>query len=128
VPELLLEIGAEEIPAGYIEPALAALKAGLIRELGARGFELPAESVQVTGTPRRLVLWARDLPAESPARSERLQGPPADRAFGSDGAPTKAAEGFARKCGVPVDALKVEGKYVVAEVRRGGASAAAALK
>ncbi len=128
MPDLLLEIGAEEIPAGYIQPALDALKAGLLKGLAEQGFELPTEAVRVTGTPRRLVLWAHELPAQSPTRRERLQGPPADRAFGPDGKPTKAAEGFAKKCGVPVDALKTEGKYVVAEVERGGASAAAALK
>jgi len=127
VPELLLEIAAEEIPAGYIEPALEALRAGFVKGLAERGFELPAEAVTVTGTPRRLVLSARDLPAASQARSERLQGPPADRAFGPDGKPTKAAEGFAKKCGVPLDALRVEGKYVVAEVRHAGGSAEEAL-
>jgi glycyl-tRNA synthetase beta chain len=109
VPDLLLEIGAEEIPAGYIDPALAALKSGLTKALAERGFELPPDAVRVTGTPRRLLLWIHDLPERSPARSERVQGPPADRAFDPEGKPTKAAEGFARKCGVPVESL-VRGK------------------
>jgi glycyl-tRNA synthetase beta chain len=128
MPDLLLEIGAEEIPAGYIEPALAALRSGLLSRLAAHGFELPADAVRVTGTPRRLVLWARELPESSPARRQRVQGPPADRAFDAAGRPTKAAEGFARKCGLAVAELKVEGKYVVAEVAAGGGSAAEALK
>jgi len=128
VSDLLLEIGAEELPAGYIEPALAALKSGFIAGLAERGFALDADAVRVTGTPRRLVLWAREVPDKSPERRQRLQGPPADRAFGPDGQPTKAAEGFARKCGVAVAALKVEGKYVVAEAAHGGDPAAKVLE
>ncbi len=121
---LLLEIGTEEIPASYIRPALQALRARLWKDLSSAGFmaggcveDSPSE---VTGTPRRLVYHAWELKPASPETTEKLKGPPAARAFGDDGKPTKAAQGFARKNGVAVADLITEDGYVYARVKRGG--------
>ncbi|MHC4916136.1 MAG: glycine--tRNA ligase subunit beta [Planctomycetota bacterium] len=130
MPDLLLEIGTEEIPAGYIEPALEALRARTRDLLLDGGFltESGAAEINVAGTPRRLVLCAFDLPTKSVVAAEKVKGPPADRAFDSDNKPTKAAKGFARKHGAKVKSLLVEDGYVWAAVRRGGERLAGFLK
>ena len=80
--------------------------------------------VTVTGTPRRLVALVEDLAPRQSDEETAVKGPPADRAFDADGAATPAAVGFARKYGLPVEALEVreEGaaRYVYAVVRREG--------
>ncbi|HYQ81109.1 MAG TPA: glycine--tRNA ligase subunit beta, partial [Anaeromyxobacteraceae bacterium] len=72
--DLLFEIGAEEIPAGFVPPALRQLEADLALALGEA--RLAHGGVQAVGTPRRLAVWARDVaPRQSDARTEAL-GPP----------------------------------------------------
>ncbi|MFP4175690.1 MAG: glycine--tRNA ligase subunit beta [Candidatus Brocadiia bacterium] len=120
--DLLFEIGTEEIPAGYIEPALADMEESLHRTLTDNRLE-PA-SIGTAGTPRRLVMWATGLPAEQPPEREEVVGPPADVAFEEDGTPGQAAQGFARSQGIPVDELQVretdKGPYAVAVVEHEG--------
>ncbi len=130
MPDLLLEVGTEEIPASYLEPALEALRNRTRDLLLEGGFltEKGAAEINVTGTPRRLVLSAFELPDESVEAAEKVKGPPADRAFDGDGKPTKAAQGFARKHGLKVKNLAVEDGYVWAAVRRGGEPLAAFLE
>lgn len=124
--ELLFEIGCEELPASYARNALAELPAIVSRLLTERGLDVKPEDVRVAGTARRLAVGIATLPDETPRRKKQMKGPPAAAAF-KDGKPTKAAEGFAQKCGVPVTALKTEGDYVVVDVDEGGASTAAVL-
>ena len=112
---LLLEIGTEEIPAAFIPGALDDL-ARLAGEHLDREH-LTYEDVSTIGTPRRLVLFAKNLPDRQPDREEIITGPPAKIAFLSDGKPTKAGEGFARSHGASVEDLQVEdtekGLYIV---------------
>ncbi len=112
---LLLEIGTEEIPAAFIPGALDDL-ARLAGEHLDREH-LTYEDVSTIGTPRRLVLFVKNLPDRQPDREEIITGPPAKVAFSSDGKPTKAGEGFARSHGVRVEDLQVEdtekGLYIV---------------
>jgi glycyl-tRNA synthetase beta chain len=101
--DLLLEIGAEEIPAGFVPPALEQLERELARALD--DARLSHGEVKAVGTPRRLAVWARDVaPRQSDARSEAL-GPPVAQAYDADGKPTQAALGFAKSQGVDVSAL-----------------------
>ena len=94
---LLLEIGAEEIPAGYIEPALDALSSHLLNKLDkARIAHGPAKTF---GTPRRLVLYAPQLEDRQEDVSREVVGPPKNIAFDAGGRPTKAALVFAEKNG-----------------------------
>ncbi|MDP6438244.1 MAG: glycine--tRNA ligase subunit beta, partial [Candidatus Brocadiia bacterium] len=96
---------------------------------------LPVERVWTAGTPRRLVVAASGVPQSQPPTREELVGPPVKVAFREDGTPTKAAEGFARKQGVPVEDLKVVqdppgkggGTYVAAVVEREGEAAGKVL-
>jgi len=120
--EYLLEVRAEEIPARMLAPAAAELEELLRARLGERGLE-PRE-VETAYTPRRLVLIARGLPQREADREERVTGPPVAVAFDADGEPTKAAEGFAKRCGVAVgDLERVEtdkGEYLSAVEKSAG--------
>ncbi|HUW57023.1 MAG TPA: glycine--tRNA ligase subunit beta, partial [Planctomycetota bacterium] len=117
MPDFLLEIGTEEIPAGYLAPAASAL-AGMVREQLAAG-RLDAGEPRTLYTPRRIVLFVPGLPDAQDDFSEKVQGPSVKIAFDASGKPTKAAAGFARGQGVAVDDLVVEetknGPYVFAE-------------
>ncbi len=80
--------------------------------------------VKVLGTPRRLVVWVKDLAPLQPDRETVVKGPPASRAFDAQGQPTKAAEGFARGKGLTAGDLQVReidgGQYVVAVIQETG--------
>ncbi len=114
--EFLLEVRTEEIPARMLPPATQELASRLFEELMAR--RLPPASVLSTFTPRRLVLVLTGLSAREPDRDEELLGPPVKAAFRPDGSPSPAAEGFARRCGVEVGALRrretEKGEYLAA--------------
>lgn len=102
--DFVLEIGAENIPASYVEPAfrqLAADAQALFDEL-----RLPWEELYATGTPRRLVLCVRGLAGRQESVEETVTGPPVSKGLDEDGRPTKAAEGFARSRGIRVDELR----------------------
>ena len=127
--DFLLEIGTEELPAGDLTSALEQLKERVPVLLD--DLRLAHGAVQVLGTPRRLVVWVKDLAASQPDRESLVKGPPASRAFDALGAPTKAAEGFARSRGIdPADLQVAEmdgGSYVVAHVFETGRQAPAVL-
>jgi glycyl-tRNA synthetase beta chain len=102
--DLLFEIGAEEIPAGFVGPALKQLAEDLAKALATA--RLAHGEVKSVGTPRRLAVWAREVAArQTDARSEAL-GPSVAAAFDAEGKPTAAALGFARSQGVEVAALE----------------------
>ncbi len=106
--ELLFEIGCEEIPAGFIEPALNAMKERLADSLKALGLE--HGEIRTFGTPRRLGLVLDGLPTRQADREEKAYGPKVQICFDADGNPTKAVQGFARGQGVAVEDLQqVEG-------------------
>ncbi|MGB7440180.1 MAG: glycine--tRNA ligase subunit beta [Coleofasciculaceae cyanobacterium] len=104
MPKFLLEVGTEELPADFIDSAIAQLQ-NLIPSSLEEQFLVP-QTIEVYGTPRRLAILLHELPAQQPDREEEVKGPPAKAAF-KDGKPTKAAEGFARKQGVTLESLEV---------------------
>ncbi len=112
--ELFFEIGTEEIPAGFIPRAIADMEAIMIRELA--NARLSCGEIKTLGTPRRLVLVVKDLPAVQPDAELTATGPSVKAAYDATGKPTKAAEGFARGQGVDVSELKVitteKGEYI----------------
>ncbi len=120
----LLEIGTEELPVDDLSSALRQIEPALKAMLDEN--RLAWDGVRVSGTPRRLVAYIENLAAKQIEEISVVKGPPAERAFGGDGQPTKAAMGFARSNGVPVEALQIQeldgGRYVVAEVRKPGLS------
>jgi glycyl-tRNA synthetase beta chain len=126
--DFLLEIGLEEVPARMIASAEAELGKRLADLLTRE--RLAAEGAQVTtfSTPRRLAVLAQGVLARQADAQETITGPTWKIAF-KDGAPTPAAEAFAKKARVPVDALEKvttpKGEYVGATVKRQGRSAEA---
>jgi glycyl-tRNA synthetase beta chain len=101
--DLLFEIGAEEIPAGFVPPALRQLEADLAKLLGEA--RLAHREVKAVGTPRRLAVWARDVAQRQTDAHSEAMGPPVAAAYDAAGNPTQAALGFARSQGVEVSAL-----------------------
>ena len=103
--DFLFEIRTEEIPAATLAGARHDLARGIGEALEQEG--VAAESVESYGTPRRLVVWARGIPERQSDSESEVLGPPASAAFGGDGKPTRAAEGFARAQKVDVSELEV---------------------
>ena len=103
--ELLFEIGTEEIPAGFLQPALQQLQDNFIKK--AVELSLSHGSVRVTGTPRRLVLMVEGLADMQPDSREEILGPSVKAGLDKEGKPTKAAQGFARSKGADVADLRV---------------------
>ena len=120
--ELFLEIGTEEIPAGFIPRAMADMES-LIRKALTEA-RLSFGAVRTMGTPRRLVLAVEDIPVVQPDAEITATGPSKKAAFDADGKPTKAAEGFARGQGVDVSDLSViateKGEYLAVTKRENG--------
>lgn len=114
--ELFLEIGTEEIPAGFLPKAMADMEALIRKELEAA--RLSFGSIKTMATPRRLVLHVTAIPPLQPDAETTALGPAKTIAFGADGKPSKAAEGFARGQGVDVSQLTVaatdKGEYIAA--------------
>ena len=115
--ELFLEIGTEEIPAGFIPKAMVEMEALIRKELN--GAQIGFGEVKTLATPRRLTLVVHHVSVEQPTLNVKTFGPARNVAFDAEGKPTKAAEGFARAQGTDVSSLKVEetekGPYVTAE-------------
>jgi len=127
--ELLLEIGTEELPAGDLDSAICQLQEQLPTLLDEA--RLSHGEIQVMGTPRRLVLHVREVAARQPDLEQLIKGPPAEKAFDSFGAPTKAGEGFARSKGVSVHDLQIAemdgGRYVAVRLKQVGRPASEVL-
>lgn len=104
MPSFLLEVGTEELPASFVDEALAQWRSRIPAQLAE--LNLTSEAIQFYGTPRRLAVLIQGLPPHQPDQAEEVKGPPAQAAF-KDGQPTKAAVGFAQKQGVSVDALEI---------------------
>ncbi|MDR5885693.1 glycine--tRNA ligase subunit beta [Vreelandella janggokensis] len=102
VDTLLLELGAEELPPTALDALSDAFAAGI--EKGLQEADIPFQGVTAYATPRRLAVQVKNLADKQPDREVERRGPALAAAF-KEGAPTKAAEGFARSCGVSVDEL-----------------------
>jgi glycyl-tRNA synthetase beta chain len=128
MPDFLLEIGTEEIPARMIQVASQELQKR-IEELLAKN-SLPHQGIKRSETPRRLALVASGIPATQPDVQEQLTGPATKVAY-KDGQPTPAAHAFAKKAGVDISQLQKlttpKGEYLTASVMNKGKPAAQVL-
>ena len=115
--ELLFEIGTEEIPAGYIKPALQYLEKAAADKFSE--LNLKFRGIRTFGTPRRLTLAVDGLETAQADMTKEHVGPPAKAGFDTDGNPTKAAVGFAKSKGLEVTDLEVvdtpKGQYLLAK-------------
>jgi len=127
---LLLEIGTEEIPAGYITPALNALSSSLLQKL--TDARIDHGSAEVYATPRRLAVKVENVADRQKSVQSEIIGPPAKVGFDDQGNPTTAALKFAEKIGVPVKKLVAKdtsrGAYLAAVVRQRGVASRTLLK
>jgi glycyl-tRNA synthetase beta chain len=120
--ELLLEIGAEEIPAGFVPQALIGLESIAKKEL--EGSRIDFKGVKTFGTPRRLVLVIEAVSEKQRDEETKKIGPSKQAAFDAKGNPTKAAIGFAKGQSVPVESLTLvetgKGEYLCAVKKEPG--------
>lgn len=100
---LLVEIGTEELPPTALLALSHAFVAGFREKLDGAGIGF--ETIEPFASPRRLALLVRGILTRQPDREILRRGPAVGSAFAPDGQPTKAALGFARSCGVPIDTL-----------------------
>ena len=120
--EFLLEIGTEEIPAGFIPPVLEEMAAGFRRKLEHERIEVG--EIITWGTPRRLTLVAKGVAKVQAEVTQEIVGPPKAVAYDADGQPTPALRGFAKAQGLAVEDLsEVEtprGVYLAVQRRTSG--------
>src|SRR3989339_987619 len=102
----LLEIGTEELPAGYIEPARTQLSELAAKHLTARGLKYQA--ILTYATPRRIALVVEGLVEKGDDRLEENMGPAVRVGRDAGGNFTQAAKGFASRFGVEPDKLAVK--------------------
>src|SRR5438876_2439139 len=124
--ELLLEIGCEELPAGWLPALTHQIGEIVVAQLRERRMppEVPAETYS---TPRRLTVCVARIPDRQTDLEELVNGPPVSASFKPDGTPTQAATGFAAKQGVDVGALErvqtPKGEYIAFRRRQRGKAA-----
>lgn len=102
--DFLVELGTEELPPKALTGLAAAFLKGI--EDGLQAEHIAYQSAKVFAAPRRLAVQINDLQERQEDIATELFGPPVAAAFDADGNATKAAEGFARKCGTTVDQLE----------------------
>jgi glycyl-tRNA synthetase beta chain len=128
--DFLLEIGLDEIPARMIASAEAELGRRVNDLLTRKRLLVPSAKVATYSTPRRLAVVVEGVLAGQADAEEKLTGPSWKVAF-KDGAPTPAAQAFAKKASVPVEALEkitnAKGEYVGVTVKRQGRKTAELL-
>ncbi len=129
MPDFLLEIGLEEVPARMIDAAQAEL-ARRVGEVLVRERLTSNGKLESFSTPRRLGLLARGIAASQPDVDEQVLGPSLKISF-KDGQPTQAAQAFAKKVGLPVEKLEKvttpKGEYLAAQVTNRGRPAGEVL-
>ena len=127
---LLLEIGTEEIPAGYIEPALNVISSMLLQKM--TDARIDHGSARIFATPRRLAVEVKKVAAKQKPLVSEVVGPPEKVAFNEKGQPTVAAKKFAEKVGISLNALTVKdtnkGRYLCAKVTERGLPTRTLLK
>ncbi len=104
VRDLLIEIGTEELPPHALQKLSLAFEKALLN--GMAELNLAASGSTAFATPRRLAVRLSNIPEKQDDRKMEKRGPAVQAAFDKDGQATAAATGFARSCGVAVDALK----------------------
>ncbi|MEA3428132.1 MAG: glycine--tRNA ligase subunit beta, partial [Thermodesulfobacteriota bacterium] len=126
----LLEIGTEEIPAGYIDPALKGLSSLILQRMDDARIE--HGEARTFGTPRRLAVEVVDVTDKQKPLSTEITGPPERIAFDKDNRPTLAAKKFAEKLGISVNSLTIKdtkkGRYLCARKTERGLSTKTLLK
>ena len=101
--DLLLEIGCEELPTQAVKALSQELHSRLVGILNLH--QLNNGKAQIFATPRRIAVYIPGVDTQQAPQVIERQGPAISQAFDAQGRPTPAATGFAKSCGVPVEAL-----------------------
>jgi glycyl-tRNA synthetase beta chain len=129
MPDFLLEIGCEEIPARMIDAASLDLRER-VQKLLEQEHLFATGAIVSLDSPRRLAVLAEGVPVAQPDVTDQVTGPSANVAF-KDGQPTQAAHAFARKAGVDVSRLErvttSKGEYLAAKITKKGRRASEVL-
>ena len=114
---LLIELLSEELPPKSLNALSVAFADGVVAGLKHQGFVAPDSKATPYATPRRIALTVAGVLAKQPEREIERKGPAVAAAFGADGKSTPALRGFAKSCGVAIDALQratdAKGEYFV---------------
>jgi glycyl-tRNA synthetase beta chain len=112
---LLIEIGTEELPPKSLDELAASFANGVRDGLSKRNIAFDAAAAKTYASPRRLAVLVPHVAKMQPDSIEEIWGPPVSVGRDANGEPTKALQGFAKKCGVEVSALaeltKADGTY-----------------
>jgi glycyl-tRNA synthetase beta chain len=122
--KILIEIGTEELPTSFVDPATTMFQRIMELRLDENHIEFGERTTY--GTPRRLALII-DVDENRKTVMKKINGPPSKAAFDKDGKPTKTLLGFVKKYGIEPDAVKREstpkGEYLYIETKEGGGRA-----
>lgn len=125
-----LEIGSEEIPAGFIGKACDFLKNEFEKQLNENNIAY--ETVKTDGTPRRMYVYVAGVAEKQADSEEFIMGPPANIAYAADGSLTKAGQGFAASKGIKPEDLKKtsteKGEYISGTKKSIGVATAEVLE
>jgi glycyl-tRNA synthetase beta chain len=120
--DLLVEIGTEELPPTALDRLSLAFMQGIAE--GLKSADLSFAEIKRYASPRRLAVLVTDLVTAQEDRMVERKGPALKAAYDDSGNPTKAAEGFARSCGVSVDQLEQQetpkGTWLVFQQKQAG--------
>ena len=124
MPELLFEIGTEELPPNLIGKLTNQIKENIIKGLSESNIEVKSENSKTFNTPRRIAIHITNLPEKQEVKTEEVKGPDRNKAFDKDRNPTQAAIGFAKKHNLESKDLILKkvnnAEYVFAKVTTGG--------
>lgn len=112
MPEMLLEVGCEELPATFVRKAYQDLQQLVWGKLEAAGLTSPASTSVSLGTPRRLIVQVTDVAARQEDRTEEVRGPGLKAAFDAEGNPTPALLGFCKKNDADPTTVRRDDQYV----------------
>lgn len=127
MPQLLLEVGCEELPARSVRRAAEALLSLVRQAVEAEGLAKDTSAARWAATPRRLMVSIEEVAERQPDRQVERRGPSKSAAFDASGNPTKALEGFCRGAGITPAEVEVRGDYVWASKLEEGKSASQVL-
>ena len=97
----LVEIGTEELPPKALKTLATSFADNVEAELNLAGLSF--DKIEWFAAPRRLAVKVLNLATQQPSKEIEKRGPAVSAAFDAEGKPTKAAEGWARGCGITVD-------------------------
>src|SRR5580658_7307697 len=112
MPELLLELGTEELPASAVHRAYTELADRIVAQLEEAGVLQPGVSATALGTPRRLIVGIPEVAARQSDSTKEQRGPGLKAAFDDNGNATPALLGFCRSQGAEPSELRDDGQYV----------------